>query len=610
MPREPRSVAEAAPIPTTSLVASAVRYTAKESRNVYQPTQQWQRDCYRHYSICGEARAAARFYGHNLARSVLRMERKTPTGPEVLTEGEAVDLLDNLFNGRDGQEEMLEKIGVHFTIAGECYLVGRSVVTRGESGLEEDEEDVWEIVSVLEIEVTGGTWRIRYGDDKPPVDLSDDDVVIRMWLPDPAKRMEADSPFKSLLPILTEIEWATRHIFRQLSSRLAGAGLLFLPQEMQFPPPPAVEGQATPLNNASAFMLTLADAMLTPLEDPSDPAGTVPTVVVAPGEYIDKAKLMHFWSNLDEKVLETRNDAIHRFALGMDLPAEQVEGMSSNSGTGGGNSNGVSHWGAWQIEESTIKVHIEPMLQLVCNSLTIGYVRPLQDKPDTKERVGYDTSALRLRPDRSKEAFTLYAIGAISKETLLRENGFGKDDAMGNDEFKMWLVQKVATGSATPEMVAGALKQLGVDLPIENLQGLAPQVNEARPTPSTQDWPDEPRTPGEGSVPPPQAALLPVAEALVYRALERAGNRIRQGEGIRPPGVPSHSMHTLVRCNGRAEEYLTDAWSSAPAVLDGVVPDPEVFITTLNAYIRTLFAEQEPHSRQRLAQWLEVGSPV
>lgn len=603
MPRE-RTLTPPVVIPTTAMVASAVRYPGKMSRTVYNPVEQWQRDCYRHYGICGEARAAARFYGHNLARATLHVEKVTPTGPERQTSGAAAVTLDDLFSGKEAQAQMLEAIGVHLTIAGECYLVGRSMVTSEESGNDEDQQDVWEIVSVVEMEVAGDTWKIKYRDDKAPVELTDDDVVIRIWLPDPAKRIKADSPFKSLLPILTEIEWATRHIFQQLSSRLAGAGILFMPQEMSFPPPPKVNGvQQEYANNATAFMMTLADAMLTPIEDPEDPSAMVPIVVTAPESLIDKAKLLHFWSQLDEKALEMRNDAIHRFALGMDLPPEQVEGMGSNPGTGGGRSNGVSHWGAWQIEEATIKLHIEPMLTLVCNALTIGYLRPLLGENfDPKLRVGYDTSALRLRPDRSKEAFTLYAIGAIKKATLLKENGFDADDEMDDDEFKLWLLQKVATGSATPDMVASALGQLGVEVEVGDLQNLMPVQNP--PTPSTRPWPERPRTPEESDPP----ALLPAAEALVYRALERAGNRVRQHFNVKPPGVPAREMHTLVQVNGNADDFLKDAWSCAPMVLEGVVDDPAATIATLNAYVRALFAEQSPHSRHRLQQWLEVGA--
>lgn len=591
MPRT-RRTPEPVVIPTTSLVASAVRYSGKSAR-IYQPNRDWQAECYRHYAICGEARFAAKFYGQALSRATLEVSKKTPNGPTVQTEGPAVDTLDALFNGKDGQAQMLEALGTHLAIAGECYLVGRTV----------DGEDMWEIVSIMEMRVSGAKWTINYGDGFPPVILSDSDVVIRIWVPNPAQRVEADSPFRSLLPILTEIEWLTRHIFAQTQSRLTGAGILFLPQGMSFPPPPEVDGapQQT-ANDADAFMLTLADNMIEPIGDPSSPAATVPIVVTAPDDSIDKAKLMHFWSELDGKALEMRQAAISRFADGMDLPREQVLGMSSNSGTGGGNSNGVSHWGAWQIEESTIKFHIEPMLELICNALTIGYVRPLTE--DGEAFVTYNTNKLRLRPDRSVESLELYDRGLLKKEVPVKENGFSPDDMPDDDEFKMWLLRKIASGSATPEQVQAALTLLGVELPVTP-PALPEAPRETPQPPSLVDHPDRPKTPERSDSEPP--ALLAASDALVWRALERAGNRIRQKAGVKPPGVPAYSMHTLYQVNGDAGELLDDAWSCAPQVLDGL-SDVETTVQTLNSYCRSLFAEQAPHTRDRLKQWLEVGS--
>lgn len=594
MPRTRKSQ-EPVVIPTTSLVASAVRYPNKSAR-IYLPSKDWQVECYRHYAICGEARFAAKFFGQALSRATLEIALPTPDGPKVQTQGSAVEYLAALFNGKDGQAQMLEALGTHLTIAGECYLVGREV----------DGEDVWEIVSVLEMHVAGNKWTIRYGDGMNDVVLTDDDVVIRIWMPNPGKRIEADSPFRSLLPILSEIEWLTRHIFAQTQSRLTGAGILFLPQGMSFPPPPVVEGQV-PANDADAFMLTLADNMIEPISDPSSPAATVPIIVTAPDDAIDKAKLMHFWSELDGKALEMRQAAISRFADGMDLPREQVLGMSSNSGTGGGNSNGVSHWGAWQIEESTIKFHIEPMLELVCNALTIGYIRPLAE--DTEPFVTYNTNKLRLRPDRSKESLELYDRGLLKKEVAVKENGFGTDQMPDDDEFKMWLLRKIATGSATPEQVAAALTLLGVELPVS--PGVAPQtpdegmLRETPPPPSLEDHPERPRTPEQSSdseLPP----VLAASDALVWRALERAGNRIRQKAGVKPPGVPAYEMHTLYQCNGDAKEFLEDAWSCAPQVLDGLA-DVDSTVQVLNSYCMALMHEQAPHSRERLRQWLNIN---
>lgn len=580
----PRRRSEPVAIPTTAVVASATRYPGKAAR-IYRPSQDWQAECYRQYAICGEARFAAKFFGNACSRAVLKAAKVVKGTAEEQTSGTAYDALNDLFNGQDGQTQMLEAMGIHLTIAGECYLIGRN----------DGDMDVWEIVSCLEVRVSGDSWMIQYGDGRPDVTLEEADVVIRIWLPMPSKRIEADSPFRSLLPILTEIEWLTRGIFAQITSRLAGAGILMLPQSMTFPPPPAQDGvEIETQNEASSFMLTLADAMLTPISDPGSPSAVIPIVVTAPDESIDKAKLLTFWSELDGESLNLRNEAIRRFALGMDLPPEQVLGMGSNGGSGGGTSNGISHWGAWQVEESTIKMHIEPMLDVIVNALTIGYLRPLVgDDPSTV--VIYDTSALRLRPDRSKEAFELYDRGLITALALRRENGFSEDDAPSPEEFTRWLLIKVASGSSTPEQVGAALAQLGVNVPTVALD----VPNETQPPPSLEEHPTRPRTPNESS------AVLAAADALCYRALERAGNRLRQIGG-KPPGVPAYETHLFVKVNGNASSLLEDAWSCAPKVLRGIA-DPDAVVPVLNSYCVSLLAEGAPHDRDRLASWLRLA---
>lgn len=583
----PRRKPEPPVIPSNALVASSTRWPGKAPR-IYVPSQPWQAECYRHYAICGEARFAARFFGHAVSRALLRAATTSETGPQVQTSGAGVDLLNALFNGKHGQTQMLDAIATHLTIAGDCYLVGRS----GTGG------DIWEIISVLEMHVAGKQWTIKYGDGMPDVQLTEQDVVIRIWLPHPARRIEADSPFRALLPILSEIEWLTRHVYAQVTSRLAGAGILMLPQEMTFPPPPPVDGKAVETNNeAEAFMLSLADAMMTPISDPSSPSAMIPIVVQAPGEHIDKAKLLTFWSELDANSLALRSEAIRRFALGMDLPPEQVLGMGSNPGTGGGNSNGVSHWGAWQIEEATIKMHIEPMLDAIVNAITMDYLRPGLDDDGTDIWVIiYDTSTLRLRPDRSKEALELWDRGLLSDEALFRETGFDSDDMKTDEEFKRWILVKVAGGSSTPEQVQAALTMLGVTLPVPPSTGQG-DTRESRPDPSLEDHPVR-ELPERDA-----AALLAASEGLVFRALERTGNRIRQKMGVKPPGVPSYEVHTLYACNGDAEEFLADAWTCAPQVLNGLA-DVGPTIDSLNSYCRALLAEQAPHSRARLSEWL------
>lgn len=583
-------------IPSNSLVASAVRLSDPRNARIYfRDGTDWQRECYRHYSICGEARYAARFMGNALSRAVLGVANKKG---ETIDSGPAVEYLDQLFEGKVGQGQMLEALGIHLTIAGECYLIGRKV----------NGGDIWEIVSVLEIEVIGtgrnAVWKIKYGNGIQPVTLTPSDVVIRIWNPKPGSRMEADSPFRSLLPILTEIEWLTRHIFAQTSSRLAGSGVLFLPQNMTFPPPPDQDGKPVEVaNEADAFMKVLADQMLAPLADPGNVASKVPIIVTAPTDAIDKARLMQFWSELDANALEMRKDAIVRFAVGMDLPVEEILGMSSNAGTGGGNSNGVSHWGAWQIEESTIKMHIEPMLDVAVNFLTVMYLRPLLGRNEDGERVIYDTSRLKLRPDRSKEALELQARGLLKGEIAVVENGFSKEDMPDDKELVKFLLMKVAGGSATPDQVGAALAALGVDLP----RPPAPEIQqprESRPPPSLEEHPTRPRTPDE-------SALLYACDALVWRALELAGKRVINA-GVRGKSrditidpTEFHLVKDLVAEWSEPVEQinalLEGVFSHGPRVLGERWPQVQKVLTD---YCTALIMSKVPHTRQQLAEYL------
>lgn len=578
MPR--RRTTEPVVIPSNSLVAASSRYSGQAAR-VYVPNQNWQTECYRHYLICGEARFAAKFFGHAVSRAVLGLAN---TQGDPVTSGPGFDAFNNLFSGADGQKQMLDSIGIHLTVVGECYLVGRT----------QDKAEIWEVLSILEVKTRGNVWFIDYGDGNQ-IDLTESDVVIRIWLPNPSKHVEADSPFRSLLPILREIEWLTRHVFAQISSRLAGAGILFLPQGVTFPPPPGQDGRQEPANEAEAFMQALGDAMMDPIEDPGSPAAVIPNVVMIPGSEIDKPRLMHFWSELDAASKEMRAEAIRRFALGMDLPPEQILGISGK-GTGGGTSTGTSHWGAWQIEEATIKMHIEPMLDMIVNTLTISYLRPLDE--GTADQITYNTNALRLRPDRSKESFELWDRGQLKTVILLRENGFSEEDLPDPEEFKRWLLVKIASGSATPEQVQAALAALGVPL----ATGVATQgpVRETPPAPSIVDHPTKRM--------PEAAALLAASEALVFRALERAGNRLRQA-GVKPPGVPAYETHVYVQANGSTTHLLDDAWSCAPQILEGIA-DSETIVPVLDNYCRALFAEGSAHSRERLREWLTLADEV
>jgi hypothetical protein len=599
--------------PNRALVASSAYYTGAQAPLVYGTDKGWQAECYRFYSIIGEARYAAQYYGNSLskcemfmANPVIDEKTKVPKWEPSYDSPEAA-FLDDVFVGKANQSEMLHGIGVHLTVGGELFVIGY-VADRTPTGLAAaaqstpgDGSMIWGVYSPLEVNTQGRSWTLKF-EGAPDLVLGEFDVVIRIWRADPYLRNHADSPFKSMLPVLAEIEKLTMHIQAQLISRLAGAGIMWVPEGIDFPDMPLGPGAtdeekaaAETANGPTKLMRLIAEAGATALRNQGHPSTRVPIIIQVPDNLIEYVgKVTTFWSELDEKAQEMREGALHRFASGMDLPNESTEGMASNGGTGGGSSNGVSHWGAWQIEESAIKIHIEPAMELVVSAFTVDYIRI--QVPRTKMVVQFSTAKLRLRPDRSKEALELYGLGVLNRVALLRETGFNTTDLMSDDELKTWLMLKIAGGSNTPEQVAAAANAFGLNLPASDPTA---ETTQAPPPPSLEEHPIRPRDPSERV-----ASLIPVCNAMVLQALSRVGNRLIQRK-VRPPeGVATYSVHTYAPGELDATALLVDAFPMANEMLDGLA-DPADVMPTLQRYTAALVATGAAHDRGEMTKWLE-----
>jgi hypothetical protein len=571
-----------------AMVAAARRITdARDVKRLRKHAMAWQDRCWEHYDTCGEYRYAVDWMGAMLSKAVLYI---ADADGNKVTEGLPVDLLASLFGGGKKQGGMLGGIGVHWTVAGDCYLVG----TTSEAG-----KDEWQIVAGSSLTARGGKFYI----DSEEVLSKDQVFVCRLWRPHPRKRVEANSPSRAVLPILGEIEGLTKRVAAEIDSRLTGAGLTLLPDNITFPTTPVTEGQETQVaaNDADRFVQFLQEVMSEAIAHPESASATVPFAVTMPAESIQAVRHLTFWSPLDEHSIELRKEAIGRLALGMDMPPEVLTGLAD-----------LNHWNAWAVDDAGIKAHAEPLLDLITDALTDGYLFPLLVDAGTDPvtaaqwSIAADTSGIRLRPNRSKEAFELYDRGELSAEALRRETGFEETDAPDESELREWYIRKVASGSTTPELVAQALALLGVQVAVATED----PTTEERPTPSLTEHPvhDAPEMPlAEVASAAPSAALLAASEQMVFRALERAGNRIKTRAGTKPPGVSAMDLYQYVPLDlASINDVLTDAWGNVERACPslGVAPGP--LTNALDSYCRVLLSERKPHDPSLLASYLTL----
>lgn len=588
-----------------ALVAAAYRITdAPKIARKNKMITGWQQRAWEFYDIVGEFRYAADWVGSMLSKAKLQVR---DADGNVVTTGLPFELIDALYGGPENQARMLSAFGTHLTVAGEYYVIGATRKGR----------DVWVTAAPGEITTRGGK---VYVDSK--LIESDTDVYIsRNWRPHPRRHTEAIAPSRAVLPILSEIDGLTKHVAAQIDSRLAGAGILILPSELKFPTAPSTDESGTtqaPSGDLDEFVKLLTDTMATAIADREEASALVPITLTVPGEYVDKVNLLHFWTDLDEHAIELRTEAIRRLGLGLDMPPEVLTGTGD-----------LNHWNAWAVDDAAIKVHAEPALDLVCTNLTDGYLRPLlvDQGMDQEEANDYyvdaDTSGIRLRPNRASEAADLYDRGLLSADALRRETGFDESDAPTADQLVQWLLRKIAGGSADPQMVAGALAQLGVRGITAETGASAGDLNEARPDPSLRETREsEPSIPdtlpdaqqdvstvASASDTSCRADLLAASEQMVYRALERAGNRIKTRlNGNRPQGVAAAELYLFVPNEVTdVDDLLTDAWSQVDRFCPQLgCADPQALVSVLDDYTRMLLAGRQAFDRDLLAQHLSL----
>lgn len=601
MPRTP-SAFNKPPTPdlpsgVNSIVAAAIPVNGGAALpRTRKPADPWQREAWDFHDSVGPLRYAANWYSNACSKAKLRVGEMNEKGEFVAdTGGVAFEALEEVKRSFGGETELVKALSLHDFVAGECYMVSMpptKATTKGHrvaaSAPGPEGDDIWVIASIEEINKVGDVWQLTWDDDER-IDLDDNDVVIRIWTPSPRKRWNADSPVKAALPDLREIRTAGRHISAQMYSRLAGAGVLLLPNEVTFSKPTnstVPDGTAAD-PNADPLMLNIGTTMMASIDDPGSVAAFVPIILKVPGEFVDKIKHLNFWSDLDAKAVEIRQDATKNLATTLDMPAEVLLGTAD-----------MNHWGAWQVDESAVKTHIEPGLGRLAANLTLGFLRTINADP--KKIIAFDTSGLRLRPNRSKEALELYDRGELNGDALRRETGFDSTDGYeGNeDAFNLWLLKKIAGGSATPEQVAYAIATLTKGKVKPPVDDAVPR--EARPDPSLQDHPEQgPPNPDDAQT----ASLVATCEALLYRALERAGGRIRNQYNQRPADVPAEQVYMHVQA--QAEHFdllLSNAWRPLATMLHRTGYSAEDVAPALDLYAKRLLLTQsayDPDAMQR-----------
>lgn len=433
-------------------------------------TTMWQNEAWEYYDAIGEVK-----YAFNLVASIASRIRlfaavvddpaETPVPvkasqsvDQALADAaeRALSRLDSAFGGQSG---LLRDAALNLSVTGECYLV--QIPARIGSG----EPETWNIHSINELNVTAQGQYFLTQQRNPSagmtgaspnapgsIILPPNAFASRIWRPHPRYSAEPDSSMRGVLDLCSELLLLNRAARATERSRL-NAGALYVPDGLSVAANPDSDNPYEDPDNATSMMDDAADefeenlieAMTTPIEDESSAAAVVPLIIRGPAELGDKIKQFKFERSFDDS-FQTRSDRIlERILQGLDVPKDTVTGLAN-----------IKYANAIQINESLYKAHIEPMLLLIADSITVAFLRPylknLGYDPAQVDRlvVWYDPSTMATRNDAAQDADAGYDKLALSGDTWRRAHGFSDGDAPTPNELILRIL--IEKGVMSPEL--------------------------------------------------------------------------------------------------------------------------------------------------------------
>ncbi len=528
----------------------------------------WQADAWRLYDITGQLRFVANWVGNCVSRCRLVVKELDDDGEPTIDvdDPEVSSLAKGPLGAGAAKDESLRLLGIHLFVPGEGFVVA-------EADGNGPGDDRWFVVSGSQISKQGDKIRIKRSQLQGSGVMEyreGTDLILRCWTPHPRDSDEPDSPTRSAIPDLREIEANRKRVFAEMDSRLAGAGLLALPEDLDFP---RREGEAAdPATFAAVLMRTMAAS----LADRSTAEAMVPIILQGKGDALDKIKHITFWSELSDQLLPLRKEAIRSLAQSLDIPPEVLLGLGD-----------TNHWSAWAISEEAITTQIVPILTRIADALTVGYLQhALEELGKDPDRYVYtfDTAPLTTRPNRVADGLQYYDKGLISDEAAREAGAFSDDDKPDPEEIVRRVV--LLAVQQNPALIT--------DPVVAQILGIPPIAAQDNPgtrqieAPPTEDQPDdetEPDTqPGNGDTPPAQdgdggpseAALFPAAGQAVRRALGIAGSRlVPHTRRDRYPGTAKHALHVQHGpiSRERAIDILRGAWDDLGSLADDLMAD-------------------------------------
>lgn len=412
-----------------------------EARRQRMARREWQSKVWPVYRVLPEIRYPANYIGNALSRYTMRPGWKDPDSPTAdptIPEstkrppilGAAEDILAELEGPQGGIGEIQRRYGITMSVSGDGWLLGLDQMTGDTS---------WEFVSNNEIQFAqwgAGNDERAFRNATGDEDWRREENLLpttgifthRFWNAHPEFSQQADSPLETLLADAQRLIDLNDAISARILSRLASAGILFLPSSLHMPIAPSGvdDGQA----EKDSLLASIITLMTTAIQERGTAASVIPILLRGPDDLGEKIRHITLDDTITDTEMQLRAELRQNITHGQDLPVE----VQTEIG-------GASHWNTWAISDSTHSNHLQPKADSFADSLTRVFLRPALidngfDPAEVRSVVVIaDGSNVVTRPNGAEDTRQLHDRATISDRVLRLAAGAEDADAPDEDEY-------------------------------------------------------------------------------------------------------------------------------------------------------------------------------
>lgn len=384
-----------------------------------------------HYGISRTANVA----GH----AGLQPRERSGTGVGApVTDRDLLEIYESIWSPFGGLRHLIASYFRIMKLKGHVHLV-RNIVGGEFMGYDfvSDDELVFEGDTVQRVTLPGASSGTGTRAESFTTRIAPEDYIGRAWTPHPRYSEMPDSPMGSLDVICEELHLLTLGIRSKLLSRLAQAGILYVPSEVsEVVRQPATDQAQDPVFHNDQVINAIISAMVRNMQSSGDATSIVPIILRGPAEFSEALRHIVFDTNIAELDMRLREEAVKRLLVGLDLMPSSV--------TGSGDSN---HWSAWADRDEELRSNITPVLEQFCWVVQMLIVGPEMERRgiNIDHVTWYDLSGATSRPNIGEDAKAVALQGGLSPDSLRQLVGIGDEHKMSDEEYVRWLGAKIGS---------------------------------------------------------------------------------------------------------------------------------------------------------------------